>query len=100
MSLLTIRVKEVGTGEETEYFMDCPKEPSRKPSILWMSAFRQVGLTQRWSRVIMTPLSLSSPQGMRMVFESRSICRDDTLNEEEEEETASPDTSESVSASD
>lgn len=53
-SKLSLLVRETAT-DEVEYGFTCPQEPSRKPSLEWIDAFKQ---------------------GMVMVFESRSFCRD------------------------
>lgn len=46
----TLTVREAGTGQEFELDLTCPPEPSRKPSMAWIGAFRE---------------------GVKMVFESR-----------------------------
>ncbi len=53
VSCLCIRARE-SASSEFELRLEPPAEPSRKPSVAWISAFKK---------------------GMRMVFESRAVCR-------------------------
>lgn len=43
VSTLTLRIRESPSADEFELIMEPPQEPSKKPSVQWINAFKKVG---------------------------------------------------------